>query len=278
MSTHTDKQELLKEDLSLLGKNELVALIRRISSLIGSSSEQDKLKLIAKNREISELVKLKFPKNKNAKLQAEKKLQKKQNRVIVKCELCFEDFDTSTKNKNPFAYCKRCRKKRDADLVELLTSEGTVIYSENEIENAEKELSKLKISVRLDLHGVLDLLTLNDDVGDSSMVLSYVGKLTRTRTNAKVEILNRIKAKQVKFGVLVFKRGKKGTGKEYKFIAPGSKAWVNKLIKFESKSLFIDDSLDHFKSVKSLNLNGLEAIHLKHGSDPKDLLKILEKW
>lgn len=272
-----DKQKLLSSDLNSLSKNELFSLMKLISRLIGSSSHQDKLKLIQKNREISELIKLKFPKNKNAYLQAKRKLQKKQNRVILNCKSCSNDFDTSIKNKNMFAFCKDCRKKRDRDLVELLTSEGTIIYKDSEIEKAEKALSKLEANVRLDFHGVLDLLTLNDKVGESSMVLSYVGKLTRTRTNTKTDILNRMKSKQVKFGILVFKRGKNGTGEENKFHVPGSKAWVNKLVKFESESLFIDDSLDHFNSVKSLNLSDLKVIHLKKGSTGDDLLKILEK-
>ena len=74
----------------------------------------------------------------------------------------------------------------------------------------------------------------------------------------------------------MFKRGKRGTGLEDKFQQPGSKAWINKLIKFESKALFVDDSSDHFNSVKSLNIKNLDVVFFKQGS--KELLDLVLKF
>ena len=265
-----------KSSLDSLSKDELFALRKDISRSIGSLKDDERMKAIEKNRQISELIKLKYPKNKDQLRRVQNKIQKKKNRILVSCDQCHNTFDTSIKNKNPFAFCKGCRKKRDLDLVEIIRGDGeTVIYQEKDLKKAESELVVLSANVRLDLHGVLDVLKDDVKVSTNAMVLSYVGKLTRTRTNALRDIKNRIKKGQVKFGVLVFKRGKRGTGVENKFQSPGSKAWVNKLIKFEDNAIFVDDSTDHYNSVKSLNITNLESVLFKGSA--QELIDLLAK-
>lgn len=54
-----------------------------------------------------------------------------------------------------------------------------------------------------------------------------------------------------------------------------SKAWVNKLM-LAKTSIFIDDSEDHFESVKNIGLEYLSVKILPKGSKVEDLLKLLD--
>ncbi len=180
--------KLLTSDIEILDKEGLISLRKQISSLIGRASKDEKVKLIQKCRDISELVKIKFPKTSKHKTS----FTKLKNRIVVTCDNCNDKFDTSVKNKNPFAFCKACRKKRETDLVELILEDKIIVYSQKDVKKAEEDISKLEADVRLDLHGVLDLTESDIYVGDLTMVVSYVGKLTRTRTGAEKDIKERV--------------------------------------------------------------------------------------
>ena len=60
----------------------------------------------------------------------------------------------------------------------------------------------------------------------NAVCCSYVSRNGKMREKARREIMNRIVKKQIKFGVLIFGRGKKHN--RYKYYDIGSKAWFCK--------------------------------------------------
>lgn len=167
------------------------------------------------------------------------------------------------------AFCNFCYKIRRSDIIETVeVVDNKVIYRafDDKLE-AEEKLKTLTADIRYDLHGVLDTVDKSVYLSDiPSCALSFVGATTKTRLGARKEIIERIFSNQIKFGILVFKRGRGNI--KYKFTDPGSKAWANTYIQRNgNKSYFIDDSDDHFYSVKSLNLPGLECF-LKKTTTP----------
>lgn len=175
-----------------------------------------------------------------------------------KCGSCGSDFDTS-KNSHPVVFCPPCRKLRNLDVCEIITSDRVIYYSD--ISEAESLLKTMPATLRLDLHHTLDTVDSDFNVFSDSCCISYVGKLTDTRLFARLDIQDRIKTGQIKYGVLIFKRGNsKSPDKGCKFIEPGSKAWFNKIVPVDSglEPLFIDDSEDHVKSVQSIGIRSIQ--------------------
>jgi hypothetical protein len=187
-----------------------------------------------------------------------------------KCGSCGADFDTS-KNSHPVVFCPPCRKIRNLDVCEIITSNG-IIYCSN-INEAESLLSKMPATLRLDLHHTLDTVDSDFNVFADSCCISYVGKLTDTRLFARLDILDRIQTGQIKYGALVFKRGNsKSPDLANKFVEPGSKAWFNKIVPVDSglEPLFIDDSEDH---VKSVSYAGIRSIQIFPNDKLTDLIE-----
>lgn len=112
-----------------------------------------------------------------------------------------------------------------------------------------------------DLHKTLDTTSpskvpsLPEDT--KMVVLSYIGTSQSTLTDAVSDVKERIKTGQVVFGVFCFHRGHRGavTTEE------GSKAHVCQILK---PILFLDDALDHVKSVDTL---GVQTHRFLKGSE-----------
>jgi hypothetical protein len=178
---------------------------------------------------------------------------------------------------------------KNKDLIEIIFSDKIILFIENDIDKAEKFLNNLRMDIRLDLHGVLDLLENNKNIINIESdrknyiigAISYVGRLSNTRNKARQDIQNRIISGQINYGILIFKRGKRKKNKKIYFIDPGSKAWVNKnLLYFPNIiTLYIDDGADHTESTKFLlNLDNkykLIKIFLFKNKKSDDLLKII---
>jgi len=158
-------------------------------------------------------------------------------------------------------YCDNCFNKRKNDICELIDANGIRIYSAENLEEFKNYISNMEISVRLDLHGVLDTIDEKEEFENAMNIccISYVGSATKMRLNAREDIKARLKT-QLDFGVLVFSRGK-GKNKNT-FHEEGSKAWVNSLIQTPSdrEAIFVDDSYDHENSTKTLKIPNLKTI------------------
>lgn len=190
------------------------------------------------------------------------------------CSNCANSYFNTNQNS---VYCKKCYDIRKNDICEVIDATGLcVIIDKNNLASLPSLISDKEISVRLDLHGVLDTLVhdIEFENPNNIMCLSFVGSTTMTRIHARTEIQRRL-GHQVAFGVLVFGRGK-GKNKNT-FIEPGSKAWINSLIPIKAgqKAIFVDDSDDHYQSVKSLKINNLDT-HLLKSYD--NLYKIINKY
>ena len=209
--------------------------------------------------------------------------------ILVFAQDATNHNEVSNKNRSaPIAFCRPCRKKHSKDILEII-SYGVVggiasdIYSISELKQAEDELKSLPgIDIRLDYHGVLD--TINKDVklgykryevcdsssdsedevcipiyndrADNICCISYVGQLTTTRISAREDMMDRMRSSQILLGILVFARGSKRFPEEGdRFVDPGSKGWANKLIPYNNKPIFIDDSEDHVKSVQFVGID-----------------------
>jgi hypothetical protein len=179
------------------------------------------------------------------------------------------------------AFCEDHRKLYSNDVLEIITYDNIQRFQSNTKE-AEYALSLLpETDIRLDLHGVLDLTEYTDVLVEKNISvcgISYVGNMTATRIQARVEFQSRIKSGQVQFGLLVFRRGRrKGTSEERNsFHDPGSKAWANTHIKLRNNGMFVDDSTDHVESVKSKKIPGMKSVHFN--LTRKKLIEMLMKF
>ena len=133
-----------------------------------------------------------------------------------------------------------------------------------------------------DLHNVLDKIEQNIPIkGNMSNRLviccSYIGyKNEKLKIAARKDILERIKNKQIDYGVLVFNRGKRikkskriKKGRELTNII-GSKAWFCNLVKC---NMFFDDGIDHINSVKKYTNS--QAFHVKRYFNEKEIIKFI---
>lgn len=256
-------------------KNELTSQIR-------SAKGDEKKRLIAECREISMKLKALNPKVVEHKQQ---KTQKEKDWLEVECDQCGNLYKSSEKTRIPVIYCKKCRKVRQKDLIELINPMGNTIYQQNQLEEATFMLKTLcAADVRLDLHKTLDTIAPNTKLPTRSVCcLSYVGSLTATRKDARDDIIARIASGQIKFGALVFRRGShRDPEAANRFTDPGSKAWFNQILPAETLEitakggkdvrLFVDDSEDHVLSVQSV---GVKSVQIERGGR---LLKILEDY
>ncbi len=139
-------------------------------------------------------------------------------------------------------------------MIEVLTCTGS-----HWIDQPEEAIAILKTlpptSVRLDYHGVLDILPFSESLpeGHSYCTISYVGLNGEKHHQTKSELLERIQKGQILFAVLVFRKGYKRKEKRA-YTVPGSKAWVNAhLLEVPGKSTyFIDDHKEHLMSTQLL--------------------------
>lgn len=121
----------------------------------------------------------------------------------------------------------------------------------------------------LDYHGVLDTINPEKQLLLPTICISYIGsRRSRYYTSAISDIINRIKSGQILFGLIVFT--KQGIG---------SKGWIineilTKFNTIKSSSIFIDDCIINYNSVKSYC--PYITSHLFQNND--DLLKILEDF
>lgn len=176
-------------------------------------------------------------------------------------------------------YCPECCKLHQNDVIELImwdddmkNVKSTIYNNVNDSENVLKELSA---DIRYDLHGVLDTVDNKTILSHrKSCVISFVGLYSTTRTGARLDTIKRIHTKQIDFGILVFKRGNKKSTNYNKFTNPGSKAWVNSLLKYENKCLFIDDGFDHYLSTKFMNIPNLTCVMKTEETNLQDIVNL----
>ena len=162
------------------------------------------------------------------------------------------------------------------DLIEIITKDSTFTFTFEEIQEVEEWLSKQSIPLRLDLHGVADILNYEDVLPAETCVISFVGRYSNTRDYARHDIVYRIMSGQIVFGILVFERGRRNRKNQNTFHNVGSKAWVNSHIERVKnvRNVFVDDSYDHYNSVKSKRIRWLSSYIFK-SKDREDLLEML---
>lgn len=129
----------------------------------------------------------------------------------------------------------------------------------------------MSFDIRLDLHGVANILNPTLILNDKKIcIISFVGKNSLTRELAKKEIRERIDSGQIELGILNFIRSNK------KQHSVGTKAFINKHIKYENEGIFIDDSIDHITATNNLNIELIKSIHFIE-NDPTKLTNIISK-
>ena len=275
----------IDKEMNTQPEEELYKLKSELTEKIRSEKDTKKRdELIEQSRTVNAQLKLLKTKSLNVNANSttiNDPMLKQSNKETKKCKGCNNLYEGSKSNKNfvDIVFCGGCRKIRGRDIIELITinEDGTEnIEYINDENDAMNKLMTLKSDVRLDLHKTLDTLSVNTKLPmESVCCISYVGNFTQTRINARMDIINRIKTKQIRFGLLVFKRGsKKDPDQCNRFHDVGSKAWVNKYLGRDSeKILFVDDSDDHVYSVKSID-NSINSVKLH---DRMNLIKVLEK-
>lgn len=159
-------------------------------------------------------------------------------------------------------------------MIEVIHANTTIEFANTQ--DAIIHLKKNPADIRLDLHGVLDILHPTHNLLAKRWeykiaCISFVGNATRDL--ARKDIQARIQTGQIDYGVLVFCRGRKD---RHQFVAEGSKAWVNRHIPHSGKCLFIDDSMDHLRSTESC-AEGIECKLFNTGR-PEQLVSMLEAW
>lgn len=169
------------------------------------------------------------------------------------------------------------------DLIELIIKDGGVlkytIFRKKMLKLAVKTLQNFTANIRLDYHGVADLTDINENlvsVNDrdkySICVISYLGTHSEKRLTTRENIIKRIESGQINFGIINFVRCDENKLCNT-FHEPGSKAWINSLIKTGNNAIFIDDSIDHFQSVRTMNITNLTSIFFK--GNKEDLFNML---
>lgn len=108
----------------------------------------------------------------------------------------------------------------------------------------------------LDLHGVADLY--KDDIIISKLpifIISFVGRYTETRKNAREQIINKILKNQIIAGILVFKKNSK--------VSNGKAVIIRNLLDNNKHIYFIDDGYENIAGVDKLkNLYDKDKINL----------------
>lgn len=168
------------------------------------------------------------------------------------------------------------------DLIELIYKDNNKIlykiFKEKDKKQAIKILQTLTANIRLDYHGVADLINDTDKIIESNQynicIISYMGTHSENRIKTRLELIKRIENFQINFGIINFVRCEDKKAKNI-FHEPGSKAWINSLIKTGDKAIFIDDSLDHYNSVKSLNIKNLQSYLFK--GNKNELVKLINE-
>lgn len=162
-------------------------------------------------------------------------------------------------------------KQQYNDLIEIIDNrhrDGITCTSYSNIEIILESLSELYAEIVLDLHGVLDTVSPQKKLSLGNIACcSFVGRHSKTRKLARHEIINRIVTKQILWGVLVFKRKEK---KKSPYTVIGSKAWFCKTI---NAQFFVDDSLDHIVSVRSIG-----NIIVYQMQDTDDLVEVIQRY
>jgi len=129
-----------------------------------------------------------------------------------------------------------------------------------------KMLQYFTCHFRLDYHGVADLFEPTEQIVDINKyqvcVISYIGTHSERRIQLRQEFMKRIESKQITFGIINFVRSIESKTTTI-FTEPGSKAWINSLIKVDKNAVFIDDSIDHINSLQSMKIPGLQSKFFK---------------
>lgn len=168
-----------------------------------------------------------------------------------------------------------------SDIAEIVHKRSNIVFQD--AEKAKEYLSRLDADIRLDFHGVLDILGDTEALLPSDRskykicVISFVGALGDKRIEVREDLKKRLANKQIDFGVLVFRRGR-GRDK-HTYVEAGSKAWTNNAIGCNrlDTCLFVDDSTDHLRSTKYLCGDKIET-QLFNSGKPAELKALLAKY
>ncbi len=194
-------------------------------------------------------------------------------------------------------------KETSKEIIEIISNSSEVRnyfrHSEFELNEKMKELfnsitNKTNL-LFLDLHGVADRFDeyeniLNTDKNaivntdnTAIVVISFVGRSSKTREEARNTIINRIKNNQILFGFLVFNRcvtaGKMGTKEQITSFARNNSPQFKNFY-------FIDDTDDHINSVndaiKKNNWKNVFPQLVEYQDDKKkakiEILKIISNF
>jgi hypothetical protein len=262
-----DTNILLQTDTTDYQLDQLVALHKMLSRAIGQTiaSKDDELreKLIEKSKEVKQTITTLHP--------TVTKIVEQRIRYTIICPNCSTEYRSTQKMRK---FCKKCTEESKDDLIEVIYSGGTKIYKLSEQKDAEKWLTGQTVNIRLDLHGVTDQYQQDDKITDEPIcIISYVGRLTDTRVIARNDVTARVGYKQAVFGILLFGRGRKENMDTFHEV--GSKAWCNKWINRSITPLFVDDSIDHCKSVKS---SGQLITVKRHVGSLNELQLVIDKY
>ena len=183
-------------------------------------------------------------------------------------------------NKNTRKTRKARKVKIGDEILEIINKSSYKLYDKQD--SAEKRLRLINANIRLDYHGVLDIILpdipiINENREFNEIcVISFVGKFSKTREDVRKDIMLRITNNQIDQGILVFNKGK-GKGKNV-FIDVGGKAWVNKNLSTHKKGLFLDDSNEHIRSTKSLVSDEIIHSELFNSNDHEKLINKINKY
>ena len=131
------------------------------------------------------------------------------------------------------------------------------------LEEAEKYLSTVNANHIFDYHKVLDGIVPSIRLPPESICLSYLGE-NRDTAPMIADISVRIKQKQIKLAILVYKRS-------YLPETIGTKAWViSELLKRNLSMSFYDDAIDHLFSAYELSKGSLRTFLVRSGGLSKD--------
>lgn len=120
----------------------------------------------------------------------------------------------------------------------------------------------IKATHVFDYHKVLDSIVPSIRLPPESICLSYVGE-NRDTAPMIAELSERIKQKQIKLAILVYKRSFEAQR--------GTKAWViSELLKRNLSMSFYDDAIDHLFSAYELSKGSLRTFLVRSGGLSKD--------
>jgi hypothetical protein len=148
----------------------------------------------------------------------------------------------------------------------------TLIYNLEDLDIINKSLlikhNVVNKLLCLDLHGVADLYVDNTEKITNKIpifIISFVGRYSETRANARDQIKTKIENNQIQAGILVFKKNSKPSN--------GKAVVIKNLIENNKNIYFIDDGIDNIIAVNKLKKEGINLNTFGVNGDNIDEIK-----